>query len=149
MTTTTTHTLFYVLLNRMDVTKETVLGRYNATSLTDLRKSDRQKYNRMIADLKKEVKQPQDIKSAARMDKVRKQVIASITGWFKAKNIYQNLTYGERIEKAKSIAERAKGADFNKLTYAQLRRIVGEFNEKQRTANAVRNITGTMDVSFN
>lgn len=157
MKTKNIHAAFYVLLNKMQgTTKEDIVAQYapeGATSLSDLYNNNRKRYNEMVADMRRAVAAleftARKVKTSTQMDKARKQVIAAITAFFKAKKVYQDESYSTRLAKAKSVAERAMGKDFNKFTYAELRRVTCEFNAQVKTSNVVDSITKIYTIKMN
>lgn len=157
MKTETTHAAFYAMLHRMQgTTKEDIVSQYapgGSMSLSDLYNNNRKHYNEMLSDMRRAVVVPAPqaakVKTPEQMDKARKQAIAAITAFFKTKGLYQSENYSTRLAKAKSVAERATGGEFNKLTYAELRRVTGEFNAQVRTANAVGCIAGIYTIKLN
>lgn len=75
----------------------------------------------------------------ARLDKLRKQVIAAIGGWLRETGQQSNISI------IKGIAMRASGyADFNKIPRERLRNLIATFNNKVKDARAVDALTDAM-----
>lgn len=75
----------------------------------------------------------------ARLDKLRKQLIASIGRWLRETG------QAEGISKIKGIAMRASGySDFNKIPRERLRNLIATFNNKVKDARAVDALTDTL-----
>ena len=75
----------------------------------------------------------------ARLDKLRKQVIAAIGGWLRQTG------QAENVAKIKGIAERASGYDeFNKIPRERLRNLIATFNNKVKDARAVDALTDAL-----
>ena len=75
----------------------------------------------------------------ARLDKLRKQVIAAIGSWLRETGQTQNISI------IKGIAMRASGyAEFNKIPRERLRNIIATFNNKVKDARAVDELTDAM-----
>ena len=75
----------------------------------------------------------------ARLDKLRKQVIASIGRWLRETG------QAEGISKIKGIAMRASGYnDFNKIPRERLRNLIATFNNKVKDARAVDALTDAL-----
>ena len=75
----------------------------------------------------------------ARLDKLRKQVIAAIGGWLHETGQTQNISI------IKGIAMRASGyAEFNKIPRERLRNLIATFNNKVKDARAVDELTDAM-----
>ncbi len=75
----------------------------------------------------------------ARLDKLRKQVIAAIGRWLRETG------QAESLAKIKGIAERASGyADFNKIPRERLRNLIATFNNKVKDARAVDALTDAL-----
>lgn len=75
----------------------------------------------------------------APLDKLRKQVIASIGRWLRETGQVESLA------KIKGIAERASGyADFNKIPRERLRNLIATFNNKVKDARAVDALTDAL-----
>lgn len=87
----------------------------------------------------------------ARLDKLRKQVIAAIGLWLRETG------QAESVAKIKGIAERASGySDFNKIPRERLRNLIATFNNKVKDAREVNALTDallmqhyTSDKTFN
>lgn len=74
-----------------------------------------------------------------RLDKLRKQVIASIGRWLRETG------QTEGISKIKGIAMRASGYnDFNKIPRERLRNLIATFNNKVKDARAVDALTDAL-----
>lgn len=75
----------------------------------------------------------------ARLDKLRKQVIAAIGSWLRETDQEQG------ISKIKGIACRATGhREFNKIPRERLRNLIATFNNKVNDARAVEAVTATL-----
>ena len=75
----------------------------------------------------------------AKLDKLRKQVIAAIGGWLRETGQEEN------VAKIKGIAERASGYDeFNKIPRERLRNLIATFNNKVKDARAVDALTDAL-----
>ena len=75
----------------------------------------------------------------ARLDKLRKQVIASIGRWLRETKQTESLSI------IKGIAMRASGySDFNKIPRERLRNLIATFNNKVKDARAVDALTDTL-----
>ena len=75
----------------------------------------------------------------ARLDKLRKQVIAAIGGWLRETGQQQNISI------IKGIAIRASGYDdFNKIPRERLRNLIATFNNKIKDARAVEALTNAL-----
>lgn len=75
----------------------------------------------------------------ARLDKLRKQVIASIGRWLRETG------QAEGISKIKGIAMRASGYnDFNKIPRERLRNLIATFNNKVKDARSVDALTDAL-----
>lgn len=75
----------------------------------------------------------------ARLDKLRKQVIAAIGGWLRETGQQSNISI------IKGIAMRASGyAEFNKIPRERLRNLIATFNNKVKDARAVDELTDAM-----
>lgn len=75
----------------------------------------------------------------ARLDKLRKQVIAAIGRWLRETG------QTESISKIKGIATRASGySDFNKIPRERLRNLIATFNNKVKDARAVEALTDAL-----
>lgn len=75
----------------------------------------------------------------ARLDKLRKQVIAAIGSWLRETGQTQNISI------IKGIAMRASGyAEFNKIPRERLRNLIATFNNKVKDARAVDELTDAM-----
>ena len=75
----------------------------------------------------------------ARLDKLRKQLIASIGRWLRETG------QAEGLSKIKGIAMRASGYnDFNKIPRERLRNLIATFNNKVKDARAVDALTDAL-----
>ncbi len=75
----------------------------------------------------------------AKLDKMRKRVIAAIGGWLRETGQKQNISI------IKGIAMRASGyADFNKIPRERLRNLIATFNNKVKDARAVCELTESL-----
>ena len=75
----------------------------------------------------------------ARLDKLRKQVIAAIGRWLRETG------QTESLSKIKGIAMRASGySDFNKIPRERLRNLIATFNNKVKDARAIDALTDAL-----
>ena len=143
----TVHAKFFKLLAILSYeSKESVVYRYSGqTSLSWLYKNDRKTYDQMLKGMEKQASEREE------MDKARKQVIASIAGYFKLTGEYQNLTYIERLWRIKATAEAAAGKKwrFNQIPLPRLRQISYEFTRKQKLYIEYQNLKALKDICLN
>lgn len=126
------HTLCTVL-GLDDEAKRAILTSWGVESSRDL--SQHQLID-ICAKLSAQVDEKQ---GTARLDKLRKQVIAAIGGWLR------ETKQGESLSKIKGIAMRASGYDdFNKIPRERLRNLIATFNNKVKDARAVDALTDAL-----
>ncbi|MCM1220897.1 MAG: regulatory protein GemA [Lachnospiraceae bacterium] len=126
------HTLCTVL-GLDDEAKRAILQSWGVESSRDL--SQHQLID-ICAKLSARVDEKQ---GTARLDKLRKQVIAAIGSWLRETGQEQN------ISKIKAIAQRASGyADFNKIPRERLRNLIATFNNKVKDSRAVDALTDAL-----
>lgn len=126
------HTLG-TLLGLDDEAKRAILTSWGVESSRDL--SQHQLID-ICAKLSEQVDEKQ---GTARLDKLRKQVIAAIGGWLRQTGQPEN------VAKIKGIAERASGySDFNKIPRERLRNLIATFNNKVKDARAVDALTDAL-----
>ena len=126
------HTLCTVL-GLDDEAKRAMLASWGVESSRDL--SQHQLID-ICAKLSEQVDHKQ---GTARLDKLRKQVIASIGRWLRKTG------QAEGISKIKGIAMRASGYnDFNKIPRERLRNLIATFNNKVKDARAVDALTDAL-----
>lgn len=126
------HTL-RTLLGLDDEAKRAILTSWGVESSRDL--SQHQLID-ICAKLSEQVDEKQ---GTARLDKLRKQVIAAIGGWLRQTGQPEN------VAKIKGIAERASGySDFNKIPRERLRNLIATFNNKVKDARAVDALTDAL-----
>lgn len=126
------HTLCTVL-GLDDEAKRAMLASWGVESSRDL--SQHQLID-ICAKLSEQVDHKQ---GTARLDKLRKQVIASIGRWLRMTR------QTESISKIKGIAMRASGYDdFNKIPRERLRNLIATFNNKVKDARAVDALTDAL-----
>lgn len=126
------HTLCSVL-GLTDDQKKDILSSWGVESSRDL--SQHQLID-ICAKLSEQVDEKQ---GTARLDKLRKQVIAAIGAWLRETG------QEETLAKIKGIAERASGySDFNKIPRERLRNLIATFNNKVKDARAVDALTDAM-----
>ena len=126
------HTLCTVL-GLDDEAKRAMLASWGVESSRDL--SQHQLID-ICAKLSEQVDHKQ---GTARLDKLRKQVIASIGRWLRETG------QAEGISKIKGIAMRASGYnDFNKIPRERLRNLIATFNNKVKDARAVDALTDAL-----
>jgi len=126
------HTLC-TLLGLDDEAKRAILTSWGVESSRDL--SQHQLID-ICAKLSGQVDEKQ---GTARLDKLRKQVIAAIGGWLRQTGQPEN------VAKIKGIAERASGySDFNKIPRERLRNLIATFNNKVKDARAVDALTDAL-----
>lgn len=113
--------------------KQAILASWGVDSSRDL--SQHQLID-ICAKLSEQVDEKQ---GTARLDKLRKQVIAAIGGWLRETG------QDGGISKIKGIAMRASGyGDFNKIPRERLRNLIATFNNKVKDARAVSAITDAL-----
>lgn len=126
------HTLC-TLLGLDDEAKRAILTSWGVESSRDL--SQHQLID-ICAKLSEQVDEKQ---GTARLDKLRKRVMAAIGGYLKATGKESNATV------IKGIACRATGhTDFNKIPRERLRNLVAAFNNKVKDAQAVNDIADAL-----
>lgn len=126
------HTLCSVL-GITDEQKRTILASWGVESSRDL---DQHQLIDICGKLSAQVDEKQ---GTARLDKLRKQVIAAIGRWLR------ETRQDESIGKIKGIACRATGyADFNKIPRERLRNLIATFNNKVKDARAVDAMTDAL-----
>ena len=126
------HTLCTVL-GLDDEAKRAILTSWGVESSRDL--SQHQLID-ICAKLSEQVDHKQ---GTARLDKLRKQVIAAIGRWLRETG------QPESLSKIKGIAMRASGYnDFNKIPRERLRNLIATFNNKVKDARAVDALTDAL-----
>ena len=126
------HTLCTVL-GLDDEAKRAILTSWGVESSRDL--SQHQLID-ICAKLSEQVDHKQ---GTARLDKLRKQVIASIGRWLRMTR------QTESVGKIKGIAMRASGySDFNKIPRERLRNLIATFNNKVKDSRAVDALTDAL-----
>lgn len=121
------------MLGLDDEAKRAILTSWGVESSRDL--SQHQLID-ICAKLSEQVDEKQ---GTARLDKLRKQVIAAIGGWLRQTGQPEN------VAKIKGIAERASGySDFNKIPRERLRNLIATFNNKVKDARAVDALTDAL-----
>ena len=126
------HTLCTVL-GLDDEAKRAILTSWGVESSRDL--SQHQLID-ICAKLSEQVDHKQ---GTARLDKLRKQVIAAIGRWLRETG------QAESLSKIKGIAMRASGYnDFNKIPRERLRNLIATFNNKVKDARAVDALTDAL-----
>ncbi len=126
------HTLCTVL-GLDEEAKRAILASWGVESSRDL---DQHQLIDICAKLSEQVDHKQ---GTARLDKLRKQVIAAIGRWLRETG------QAESLAKIKGIAERASGyADFNKIPRERLRNLIATFNNKVKDARAVDALTDAL-----
>lgn len=124
------HTLCTVL-GLDDEAKRVILTSWGVESSRDL--SQHQLID-ICAKLSEQVDHKQ---GTARLDKLRKQVIAAIGRWLRETG------QAESLSKIKGIAMRASGYnDFNKIPRERLRNLIATFNNKVKDSRAVDALAG-------
>lgn len=123
------HTLCTVL-GLDDESKKAIVRSYGVESSRDIDTHD------LIDICAKLSTQINEKEGTARLDKLRKQVIAAIGAWLRETNQEQG------ISKIKGIACRATGySEFNKIPRERLRNLIATFNNKVKDAKAVEALT--------
>ena len=126
------HTLCTVL-GLDEEAKMAILASWGVESSRDL--SQHQLID-ICAKLSEQVDEKQ---GTARLDKLRKQLIAAIGSWLRETGQV------EAMAKIKGIAERASGySDFNKIPRERLRNLIATFNNKVKDARAVNALTDAL-----
>ncbi len=126
------HTLCTVL-GLDDEAKHAILASWGVESSRDLTQ------HQLIDICAKLSEQVDEKQGTARLDKLRKQVIAAIGGWLRQTGQPEN------VAKIKGIAERASGySDFNKIPRERLRNLIATFNNKVKDARAVDALTDAL-----
>ena len=126
------HTLCTVL-GLDDEAKRAMLASWGVESSRDL--SQHQLID-ICAKLSEQVDHKQ---GTARLDKLRKQVIAAIGRWLRETG------QTESLSKIKGIAMRASGySDFNKIPRERLRNLIATFNNKVKDARAIDALTDAL-----
>ena len=126
------HTLCTVL-GLDDEAKRAILASWGVESSRDLTQ------HQLIDICAKLSGQVDEKQGTARLDKLRKQVIAAIGGWLRQTGQPEN------VAKIKGIAERASGySDFNKIPRERLRNLIATFNNKVKDARAVDALTDAL-----
>ena len=126
------HTLCTVL-GLDDEAKRAMLASWGVESSRDLSQ------HQLIDICAKLSEQVDHTQGTARLDKLRKQVIASIGRWLRETG------QAEGISKIKGIAMRASGYDdFNKIPRERLRNLIATFNNKVKDARAVDALTDAL-----
>lgn len=126
------HTLCTVL-GFNDGDKRAILASWGVESSRDLSQHQ-------LIDLCAKLSELVDEKQGtARLDKLRKQVIAAIGSWLRETG------QEETVAKIKGIAERASGySDFNKIPRERLRNLIAAFNNKVKDSRAVSALTDAL-----
>ena len=126
------HTLCTVL-GLDDEAKRAMLASWGVESSRDLSQ------HQLIDICAKLSEQVDHTQGTARLDKLRKHVIASIGRWLRETG------QAEGINKIKGIAMRASGYDdFNKIPRERLRNLIATFNNKVKDARAVDALTDAL-----
>lgn len=126
------HTLCTVL-GLDDEAKRAMLASWGVESSRDLSQ------HQLIDICAKLSEQVDHTQGTARLDKLRKQVIASIGRWLRETG------QAEGISKIKGIAMRASGYnDFNKIPRERLRNLIATFNNKVKDTRAVDALTDAL-----
>ena len=126
------HTLCTVL-GLDDEAKRAMLASWGVESSRDLSQ------HQLIDICAKLSEQVDHTQGTARLDKLRKQLIASIGRWLRETG------QAEGISKIKGIAMRASGYDdFNKIPRERLRNLIATFNNKVKDARAVDALTDAL-----
>lgn len=113
--------------------KREILASWGVGSSRDL---DQHQLIDICAKLSEQVDEKQ---GTARLDKLRKQVIAAIGGWLRETKQQSNISI------IKGIAMRASGYnDFNKIPRERLRNLIATFNNKVKDARAVDALTDAL-----
>ena len=126
------HTLCTVL-GLDDEAKRAILSSWGVESSRDLTQ------HQLIDICAKLSEQVDEKQGTARLDKLRKQVIAAIGGWLRETKQQSNISI------IKGIAMRASGYnDFNKIPSERLRNLIATFNNKVKDARAVDALTDAL-----
>ena len=126
------HTLCTVL-GLDDEAKRAILVSWGVESSRDL---NQHQLIDICAKLSEQVDHKQ---GTARLDKLRKQVIAAIGRWLR------ETKQTESLSKIKGIAMRASGySDFNKIPRERLRNLIATFNNKVKDSRAVDALTDAL-----
>ena len=126
------HTLCTVL-GLDDEAKHAILASWGVESSRDLTQ------HQLIDICAKLSEQVDEKQGTARLDKLRKQVIAAIGGWLRETKQQSNISI------IKGIAMRASGYnDFNKIPRERLRNLIATFNNKVKDARAVDALTDAL-----
>ena len=126
------HTLCTVL-GLDEEAKRAILASWGVESSRDLNQ------HQLIDICAKLSEQVDEKQGTARLDKLRKQVIAAIGGWLRETG------QAENVAKIKGIAERASGYDeFNKIPRERLRNLIAAFNNKVKDAREVDALTDAL-----
>ncbi len=126
------HTLCTVL-GLDDEAKRAILTSWGVESSRDLNQ------HQLIDICAKLSEQVDEKQGTARLDKLRKQVIAAIGGWLRETKQQSNISI------IKGIAMRAGGYnDFNKIPRERLRNLIATFNNKVKDARAVDALTDAL-----
>ena len=126
------HTLCTVL-GFDDEAKRAILTSWGVESSRDLTQ------HQLIDICAKLSEQVDHTQGTARLDKLRKQVIASIGRWLRETGQTENISI------IKGIAMRASGYnDFNKIPRERLRNLIATFNNKVKDARAVDALTDAL-----
>lgn len=126
------HTLCTVL-GIGEEAKRAIVNSYGVESSRDI---DTHDLVDICAKLSDQVNEKQ---GTAKLDKLRKQVIAAIGSWLRSTNQEQG------ISKIKGIACRATGyADFNKIPRERLRNLIATFNNKVKDARTIDALTDAL-----
>lgn len=126
------HTLCTVL-GLDDEAKRAILASWGVESSRDLSQ------HQLIDICAKLSEQVDDKQGTARLDKLRKQVIAAIGRWLRETG------QAESLSKIKGIAMRASGySDFNKIPRERLRNLIATFNNKVKDVRAVDALTDAL-----
>ena len=126
------HTLCTVL-GLDDEAKHAILASWGVESSRDLTQ------HQLIDICAKLSEQVDEKQGTARLDKLRKQVIAAIGGWLRETKQQSNISI------IKGIAMRASGYnDFNMIPRERLRNLIATFNNKVKDARAVDALTDAL-----
>lgn len=126
------HTLCTVL-GLDDEAKRAILASWGVESSRDLTQ------HQLIDICAKLSEQVDEKQGTARLDKLRKQVIAAIGGWLRETKQQSNISI------IKGIAMRASGYnDFNKIPRERLYNLIATFNNKVKDSQSVDSLTNAM-----
>lgn len=126
------HTLCTVL-GLDDEAKRAILASWGVESSRDL---NQHQLIDICAKLSEQVDHKQ---GTARLDKLRKQLIAAIGRWLRETGQTESLSI------IKGIAMRASGySDFNKIPRERLRNLIATFNNKVKDSRAVNTLTDAL-----